>query len=91
MCQTSDGFKLSELDLKLRGAGDINGTQQSGIAFDLKIANPTLDAQLLQTAREAAIRILADDAQLSKAENAHLRALRAKHSGGQRFDFSMIS
>lgn len=91
MCQTSDGFRLSELDLKLRGAGDINGTQQSGITFDLKIANPTLDAQLLQTAREAAIRILANDAQLSKAENTHLRELRAKHSGGQRFDFSMIS
>ena len=91
MCQTSDGFRLSELDLKLRGAGDINGTQQSGITFDLKIANPTLDSQLLQTAREAAIRILADDAQLRKAENAHLRELRAKHSGGQRFDFSMIS
>ena len=91
MCQTSDGFRLSELDLKLRGAGDINGTQQSGITFDLKIANPTLDSQLLQTAREAAIRILADDAQLSKAENIHLRKLRAKHSGGQRFDFSMIS
>jgi hypothetical protein len=57
----------------------------------LKIANPTLDAQLLQTARKAAIRILANDAQLSKAENTHLRELRAKHSGGQRFDFSMIS
>ena len=91
MCQTSDGFRLSELDLKLRGAGDINGTQQSGITFDLKIANPTLDSQLLQTAREAAIRILTDDGQLRKAENAHLRELRAKHSGGQRFDFSMIS
>ncbi len=91
MCQTSDGFRLSELDLKLRGAGDINGTQQSGITFDLKIANPTLDSQLLQTAREAAIRILADDAQLSKSENAHLRELRTKHSGGRRFDFSMIS
>ena len=91
MCQTTDGFRLAELDMKLRGAGDINGTQQSGMAFDLKIANPTLDADLLQSAREAAIAILADDKLLQKAENQHLRVLRAKHSGGQRFDFSMIS
>ena len=91
MCQTTDGFRLAELDMKLRGAGDINGTQQSGMAFDLKIANPTLDADLLQTAREAAIAILAEDKLLQKTENQHLRALRAKHSGGQRFDFSMIS
>ena len=91
MCQTTDGFRLAELDLKLRGAGDINGTQQSGMAFDLKIANPTLDADLLQTAREAAIRILATDPQLQKAENQPLRTLRERHSAGQRFDFSMIS
>ncbi|MBQ8553008.1 MAG: ATP-dependent DNA helicase RecG [Alistipes sp.] len=91
MCQTTDGFRLAELDLKLRGAGDINGTQQSGMAFDLKIANPTLDADLLQTAREAAIRVLATDPQLQKAENQPLRTLRERHSAGQRFDFSMIS
>ena len=91
MCQTTDGFRLAELDLKLRGAGDINGTQQSGMAFDLKIANPTLDADLLQTAREAAIQILASDPQLQKAENQPLRTLRERHSAGQRFDFSMIS
>ena len=91
MCQTTDGFRLAELDLKLRGAGDINGTHQSGMAFDLKIANPTLDADLLQTAREAAIRILATDPQLQKAENQPLRTLRERHSAGQRFDFSMIS
>ncbi len=91
MCQTTDGFRLAELDLKLRGAGDINGTQQSGMAFDLKIANPTLDADLLQTARDAAIRILASDPQLQKTENQPLRTLRERHSAGQRFDFSMIS
>ena len=91
MCQTTDGFRLAELDMKLRGAGDINGTQQSGMAFDLKIANPTLDADLLQTAREAAIRVLATDPQLQKAENQPLRTLRERHSAGQRFDFSMIS
>ena len=46
MCETNDGFRLAELDLRLRGAGDINGTQQSGESFDLKIANPTLDSEL---------------------------------------------
>ena len=91
MCETTDGFRLAELDMKLRGAGDINGTQQSGMAFDLKIANPTLDADLLQTAREAAIWLLEQDPQLQKTENSSLRELRARHAGKQRFDFSMIS
>ena len=91
MCQTTDGFRLAELDMKLRGAGDINGTQQSGMAFDLKIANPTLDSTLLQSAREAAITILEQDAKLEKPENYALRLLRARHAGGQRYDFSMIS
>ena len=91
MCETCDGFRLAELDLKLRGAGDINGTQQSGVAFDLKIANPTLDADLLQTAREAAMALLDDDPTLARPEHAALKALRARHAGGAKFDFSMIS
>ncbi len=91
MCETTDGFRLAELDMKLRGAGDINGTQQSGMAFDLKIANPTLDADLLQTAREAAVWILSMDARLEQPHNLTLRELRARHAGKQRFDFSMIS
>ena len=91
MCQTTDGFRLAELDMQLRGAGDINGTQQSGMGFDLKIANPTLDANLLQTAREAAIAILNRDPQLEHPENRGLRTLRARHAGGRKFDFSMIS
>ena len=91
MCETTDGFRLAELDMKLRGAGDINGTQQSGMAFDLKIANPTLDADLLQTAREAAIWILSSDPHLQSPQNMTLKALRARHAGTQRFDFSQIS
>ena len=91
MCSTSDGFELAELDLKLRGAGDINGTQQSGQAFDLKIANPTLDAQILQRAREEAEKILGADRQLQRPENAGLRELRSKYSGEKSMDFSMIS
>ena len=91
MCETTDGFRLAELDMKLRGAGDINGTQQSGMAFDLRIANPTLDADLLQIAREAAIWILSLDPHLQSPHNATLRELRARHGGKQRFDFSQIS
>lgn len=91
MCETNDGFRLAELDMKLRGAGDINGTQQSGMAFDLKIANPTLDAELLATAREAAIDVLTADSNLTLKEHSGLKALRARHAGMQRYDFSMIS
>lgn len=91
MCQTTDGFRLAELDMQLRGVGDINGTQQSGMAFDLKIANPTLDADLLHRAREAAIAILSCDPRLERAENQPLRVLRARHAGGRKIDFSMIS
>jgi len=91
MCRTSDGFELAELDLRLRGAGDINGTQQSGMAFDLKIANPTLDAQILQRARAAAEEILAADRTLSLPGHEGLNSLRRRYSGDTEFDFSMIS
>ena len=91
MCRTSDGFELAELDLKLRGAGDINGTMQSGMGFDLKIANPTLDTQILQRARTAAEEILAADRQLALPEHVGLRELKRKYSGDTKFDFSMIS
>ena len=91
MCETSDGFRLAELDLKLRGAGDINGTLQSGMAFDLKIANPTLDVQILTRTREAAEAILADDPSLSQPANSGLRGLKERYSGSQKVDFSMIS
>jgi len=91
MCETSDGFRLAELDLKLRGAGDINGTQQSGMAFDLKIANPTLDVQILTRTREAAEAILAEDPSLAQPANSGLRGLRERYSGSKNIDFSMIS
>ena len=91
MCETTDGFRLAELDLKLRGSGDINGTQQSGEAFNLKIANPTLDAELLSTAREAAIALLSADPKLEHPDHKWLKVLKAKHAGSKKFDFSMIS
>lgn len=91
MCETNDGFRLAELDLKLRGAGDVNGTMQSGMAFDLKIANPTADAQILTVSREAAIAILADDPTLARPENRGLEALRRRYSKEDKIDFSRIS
>ena len=61
MCQTNDGFRIAEADLKLRGPGDLEGTQQSGMAFDLKIANIARDGQLVQMARDEAQRIIGED------------------------------
>ncbi len=91
MCQTNDGFQLAELDLKLRGAGDISGTQQSGMGFDLKIANPTLDVQILQLARDIATPILERDVQLALPEHAELRQLKQRYADKESTDFSMIS
>lgn len=91
MCETNDGFRLAELDLQLRGAGDINGTMQSGMAFDLKIANPTLDNQILQVAQAAAIELLDSDATLSQPQNVPLRELRDRYAGEKEIDFSEIS
>ena len=61
MCETNDGFRIAEADLKLRGPGDLEGTQQSGMAFDLKIADIARDGQLVQLARNEAQRIIDDD------------------------------
>ena len=61
MCETNDGFRIAEADLKLRGPGDLEGTQQSGIAFDLKIADIARDGQLVQMAREVAQKIIESD------------------------------
>ena len=68
MCDTNDGFQIAEADLKLRGPGDLEGTQQSGMAFDLKIADIARDGQIVQMARDEAQRIINDDPQCQKAE-----------------------
>ena len=61
MCDTNDGFRIAEADLKLRGPGDLEGTQQSGMAFDLKIADIARDGQIVQMARDEAQKIIDDD------------------------------
>ena len=69
MVATNDGFRIAEADLQLRGAGDLEGTQQSGIPFDLKIANLSTDGQLLNLARQAAMEILDKDPLLEDEMN----------------------
>ncbi len=61
MCETNDGFRIAEADLKLRGPGDLEGTQQSGMAFDLKIADIARDGQIVQMARDEAQKIIDED------------------------------
>ena len=69
MVDTNDGFEIAEADLKLRGPGDLEGTQQSGVAFDLKIANLARDGQLLQYVRDIAEKILEQDEDASNPDN----------------------
>ena len=91
MCSTNDGFKLSELDLRLRGAGDIHGTQQSGEAFELSIANLATDSQIMEVTREEALAILDKDVNLERVENQLLRRLRDRYRRRDYIDFSDIS
>jgi len=71
MVETTDGFKIAEVDLKLRGPGNLMGTQQSGV-LNLKIADVVKDSQILVAARNTAITLLQDDSSLSKPENANI-------------------
>ncbi|MBD5182718.1 MAG: ATP-dependent DNA helicase RecG [Bacteroidales bacterium] len=90
MTSTTDGFVIAEADMQLRGPGDIEGTMQSGLPFDLKIANLARDGQIIQLARKAAEALLDDDPELAKPENAaFLRALNETIS--RTTDWSRIS
>lgn len=83
ICDTNDGFRIAEADLKLRGPGDLEGTQQSGMAFDLKIANIARDGQLVQLARTEAQAIIDADPQCEHPQNSllwnRLRELKKTH------------
>ena len=81
MVRTNDGFEIAEVDLKLRGPGDIMGTQQSGV-LNLKIADIVKDNDILKTARFYALRVLKEDPELSLEKNKVVRytyAQLAKH------------
>ena len=90
MTATCDGFEIAEADLKLRGPGDLEGTQQSGIAFDLKIANLARDGALIEHVREIAKQIVSDDPELSRPENLLLGRVLRRLKKSQ-FDWSSIS
>ena len=83
MVETNDGFEIAEADLRLRGPGDLEGTQQSGVAFDLKIADIARDGQLLQYVRDIAERLLDEDPQCENPKNQvvwqQLKELRKKN------------
>lgn len=72
MCETNDGFRIAEADLKLRGPGDLEGTQQSGMAFDLKIADIARDGQLVQLARDEAQKVIDSDPECNSPEHSLL-------------------
>jgi ATP-dependent DNA helicase RecG len=72
MTSTNDGFEIAEVDLKLRGPGDIMGTQQSGV-LNLQIADLVKDRDILQIARHHAIKILKEDSAMARPENAAMR------------------
>lgn len=93
MCSTNDGFELAEADLKMRGPGDMDGTRQSGLAFDLKIANLAKDSPILNAARNAAMEVLEKDPLLESPANRLLRngLDRLRDKGDTPIDYSSIS
>ena len=93
MVSTTDGFRLSELDLQLRGAGDIDGTAQSGQGIEIKVSDLARDGALLEHARSVAERILADDPHLEDKRNVLLRAAleRLNRKKQAEVDLSQIS
>lgn len=91
MCETNDGFLIAEEDLKLRGPGDIDGTQQSGVAFDLKIANLAKDGQIVSLARELALEVLEEDSNLAMPKNYILNNQLIKKNRNKQMGWFMIS
>ena len=91
MTETNDGFLIAEEDLKLRGPGDIDGIQQSGIAFNLRIADLTKDGQVLALARDVAMELLENDPLLQKPENSLLTKQLEKLNRQRTMGWFMIS
>lgn len=90
MVESNDGFEIAEADLKLRGPGDLEGTQQSGVAFNLKIANLVRDGEIVNFAREIVEQVLDEDPTLERPQNQMLiRQLRKLN--GNRYNWGLIS
>ena len=90
MVETCDGFEIAEADLKLRGPGDLEGTQQSGIAFDLRLANLARDGELIGKVRDIARSIVEKDSTLTSPDNRLLARQLAKLKKSP-YDWSSIS
>lgn len=90
MVESNDGFEIAEADLKLRGPGDLEGTQQSGIPFNLRIANLVRDGEIVQYAREIAQNVLDEDPLMEKPDNLILRK-QLRKLGGNRYNWGQIS
>ena len=90
MTNTNDGFEIAEADMKLRGPGDLEGTQQSGLPFELKIANLAKDTRILQMARNMAHDVLKEDPLLETQANSILRR-QLKKLAQQKMNWAMIS
>lgn len=90
MVESNDGFEIAEADLKLRGPGDLEGTQQSGIPFNLRIANLVRDGEIVQYAREIAQNVLDEDPLMEKPDNLILRK-QLRKQGGNRYNWGQIS
>jgi len=85
MVRTNDGFEIAEVDLELRGPGDISGTQQSGV-LELKLANLATDQQLLSEARNSVIDIFKEDPEMTEERHASLRQYLARKTDGIAWD-----
>ena len=90
MCETNDGFRIAEANLILRGPGDLEGTQQSGMAFDLKIADIARDGQLVQMARDEA-QIIIDDDPTCENERYHILWKRLRELRKNNINWGVIS
>ena len=90
MTETNDGFEIAEADLRFRGPGDLEGTQQSGVAFDLKLANLARDGQIVQLARDTATSVLDEDPMLAQPQN-RILVERLKYLKRDEMDWSNIS
>jgi ATP-dependent DNA helicase RecG len=90
MCSTQDGFELAEADMRMRGPGDMEGTQQSGLPVELRISDLAKDSQILEEARKTAMILLESDPYLEGADNRIIREQLSKMKGLKE-DFSRIS
>ena len=88
MCETNDGFRIAEVDMKLRGPGEMEGTRQSG-HLNFKIADIQQDLPILEEARKSAAQILEQDPELHSPENAGLRHHISQSKNGKE-DWSKI-